>query len=168
MQSFDCNAAVELRLGLGLGHVDEPQDDVAADGGFEAGVAMKVQPGGTDAGVRRRAERGACRSRLSDFLELMMECMFRDHSDSYLLEDLILLLDIHILGKCMELKLHAGGDRFGRDGGGISSISLLSELICERRNEISVKRKGILREGKAMYRRVNRERKPQRRSNSQS
>ena len=58
---------------------------------------MRVQLGDTDAGVKRRAEKGACRSRSRDFSEPMLERIFRDHSESYLLIISIKPLSIHIL-----------------------------------------------------------------------
>lgn len=78
-RSFDCSAvavvvvaaavaAAERPLQLELGHVDEHQDDVAVDDALGPGGAMTVLLEGIDAGVRRRAEKAAFRSRWRFYL----------------------------------------------------------------------------------------------------
>lgn len=62
MQPFDCNAAAEPQRRLELEHADELPGGVAAGDGLGVDGAMRVRPGGTDAGVRRRAERAASQS----------------------------------------------------------------------------------------------------------
>ncbi len=63
MQPFDCNAAAEPQQRLELEHSDELQGGAAVGDGLGVDGAMRVRPVGTDAGVRRRAERAASLSR---------------------------------------------------------------------------------------------------------
>ena len=96
---------------------------------------MRVQPGDTDAGVRRRAEKVASRSRSRDPSKPMLERGSRRHSESYLLRVPITLFSNRISEICKEFKLDACGAISlckGADDSVLCSGSLLSDLVYER------------------------------------
>ena len=115
---------------------------------------MRVQPGDTDAGVRRRAEKVASRSRSRDSSKLMLERGSRRHSESYLLRVPITLFSNRIAEICREFKLDAcGGISLCKVLMTVYYAQVLFSLILYAREirETHVKQQGILREAQAMY-----------------